>query len=109
MAQLVYTRDELLRVHTAEYLDRLEAMSEAGYGDAGVTTPVGPGSFEVATLSAGGAIVAVDAVLDGVVDIDFDLDGVEHGKLERAVAQRLFVFYVDVRVFGGIWQVDDAV
>lgn len=65
----VATRDELLRVHTAEYLDRLDALEAAGQGgEAGLDAPVGRGSVELARLAAGGALAGVDAVLDGRVD-----------------------------------------
>jgi len=62
------TEEQLLRVHTREYLDRLSAMSAETGGDAGALTPFGKDSFEIARLSAGGVIAAVDAVLDGKVD-----------------------------------------
>jgi acetoin utilization deacetylase AcuC-like enzyme len=60
--------DEVLRVHTRDYHDRIVQTSAAGGGDAGGLTPFGLGSYEIAMLSAGGCIAAVDAVLDGVVD-----------------------------------------
>ncbi|MFN8186397.1 MAG: class II histone deacetylase [Gaiellales bacterium] len=62
------TEDEVLRVHTREHLERIRALSADNGGDAGDGgTPFGPGSFEIALLSAGGVIAAVDAVLDGTV------------------------------------------
>ena len=57
------TEDEVLRFHTAEYLERIKTMSAERGGDAGITTPFGNGSYEIALLSAGGVIAAVDAVL----------------------------------------------
>jgi acetoin utilization deacetylase AcuC-like enzyme len=62
------TREEVLRVHTSEYVDRITALSAENGGDAGELTPFGPGSCEIALLAAGGVITAIDAVLDGVVD-----------------------------------------
>ena len=62
------TVDEILTVHERVYHDRVAAMSAAGGGDAGGLTPFGLGSYEIALLSAGGCIAAVDAVLDGLVD-----------------------------------------
>ena len=59
--------DELARFHTREYIARIQSLSAANGGDAGELTPFGPGGYEIAALSAGGAIVAVDAVLDGRV------------------------------------------
>ncbi len=62
------TREELLRFHTSEYVDRIKAQSEESGGDAGDLTPFGPDSYEIARLAAGGVIEATDAVLDGTVD-----------------------------------------
>ncbi len=62
------TREELLRVHTASWLERLEATAQAGGGLAAENVPVGRDSVEIARLAAGGAIEAVGAVLDGPVD-----------------------------------------
>lgn len=56
-------RDDMLRVHPAEYLDRFKQLSDAGGGDAGVYSPFGVGSFEIAALSAGLAKQAVTDVL----------------------------------------------
>lgn len=58
---------ELGRVHDLAYIERIELLSAANGGDAGGLTPFGPGSYDIALLSAGGVIAAVDAVLDGVV------------------------------------------
>jgi acetoin utilization deacetylase AcuC-like enzyme len=59
--------DDLLRVHTAEHVERLRAESLTKHGgDAGDEfSPFGPGSFEIAQLAAGGTIAAIEAVLSG--------------------------------------------
>jgi acetoin utilization deacetylase AcuC-like enzyme len=57
--------EELSRFHEPAYVERIRQLSESGGGDAGGLTPFGPGSYEIACLSAGGVIAAVDAVLDG--------------------------------------------
>jgi acetoin utilization deacetylase AcuC-like enzyme len=62
------TREELLRYHTAEYVDKIAAQSEEAGGDAGDLTPFGPDSYEIARLAAGGVIEATDAVVEGHVD-----------------------------------------
>jgi len=63
------TLAEIERVHEAAYVERIRQLSAARGGDAGDgETPFGPGSFEIGLLAAGGAISAVDAVLDGGVD-----------------------------------------
>ena len=59
------TRDDLLRVHPAAFLDDFKAISDAGGGETGLRAPIGPGSYEIAALSAGLAIEAVDGVLKG--------------------------------------------
>jgi acetoin utilization deacetylase AcuC-like enzyme len=63
------TEPEVLRFHTRDYLAQIRATSNAGGGDAGESTTLfGAGAFETALLAVGGAITAVDAVLDGHVD-----------------------------------------
>ena len=62
------TEDEILRLHTREYVERIKRMSAESGGEAGEETPFGRGSYEIALLAAGGCITAVDAVLDGNVD-----------------------------------------
>jgi acetoin utilization deacetylase AcuC-like enzyme len=62
------TEEEILRIHSREYVDRIKAASLQRGGEAGEETPFGRGSFEIALLAAGGCMTAVDAVLDGTVD-----------------------------------------
>lgn len=59
------SREDLLRVHPAAYLDAFKAASDAGGGELGLRTPFGPGGFEIAALSAGLAMAAVETVLAG--------------------------------------------
>lgn len=61
------TREELLRFHTERHVDGIKAAAESLLTDAGSYTPMGRGSYEIALLSAGGVIEAVDAVLRGSV------------------------------------------
>jgi acetoin utilization deacetylase AcuC-like enzyme len=61
------TEHELLRLHTPGYLRHLKAVSDAGGGDAGEATPIGPGSYEIAVRAAGGALATVEAVVSGEV------------------------------------------
>ncbi len=58
--------DLLTEVHPKEYVERVRAAIEAGapYVDA-PDANVGPGSFEAALASAGGAALAVDRVCEG--------------------------------------------
>lgn len=62
------TVDELCRVHDRGYVEQVAALSAGHGGDLGDEAIVGNGSYEAALLAAGGALCAVDAVLDGVVD-----------------------------------------
>jgi len=59
--------EELELAHDPAYVSRVAALSAAGGGDAGDVAPVGRDSYEAAALSVGGAIAAVDAVLDGTL------------------------------------------
>ena len=59
------TEEDLLRIHPQSYLERFKALSDAGGGELGDFAPFGPGSYEIAKLSAGMALHAVDSVLAG--------------------------------------------
>lgn len=58
-------RTDLERVHPAAYLDRFAELSAAGGGELGPYAPFGPGSYDIARVSAGLAIAAVDGVVTG--------------------------------------------
>jgi acetoin utilization deacetylase AcuC-like enzyme len=80
------TRDELLRLHTPEHLDHLKAVSDAGGGEAGEATPIGPGSYEIAVRAAGGALATVEAVVRGDVQNAYALvrPPGHHAEADRA-------------------------
>ncbi len=59
------TEDALRRIHPASYLSEFKRLSDAGGGMLGEETPFGQGSYEIAALSAGLAIHAMDRVLTG--------------------------------------------
>ncbi|MBA3595463.1 MAG: class II histone deacetylase [Polaromonas sp.] len=61
------TEEELLRIHTPDYIARLKRLSAEGGGEAGEKAPVGPGSWEIAQLAAGGCLVAADAIMGGTL------------------------------------------
>jgi len=62
------TVDELLRAHSHEHVERIRAVSAAGGGDAGGGyTPMDRRSYELALLSAGSALTALELVLNGHV------------------------------------------
>ncbi|MEQ8799442.1 MAG: class II histone deacetylase [Salinisphaeraceae bacterium] len=60
------TAAEILRVHTSAYHDRVAALAETG-GAAGDFTPMGPGSYDIALLSAGGVLALAETVVEGRV------------------------------------------
>ncbi|MBI4617518.1 MAG: histone deacetylase [Planctomycetes bacterium] len=61
------TDEEILRVHASEHLERLRAAAAGRGARLDPDTVMSERSFEVALLSAGGAISAAEAVLDGRV------------------------------------------
>ena len=63
-APRVATAEEVLRVHSAAYLERVEA-ARGRYHDFDPDTHTSPASVEAAWLAAGAAVEAVDEVLDG--------------------------------------------
>lgn len=60
------SREALARVHTEDYLNQVEALRGIG-GNVDPESVVGKSSVEIAQLSAGGAIAAVEAVVAGKV------------------------------------------
>ncbi|MDG1069407.1 MAG: class II histone deacetylase [Sulfitobacter sp.] len=67
------TREELLRVHPASYVDAFKTVSDAGGGELGHHAPFAQGGFEIAALSAGLATAAVRAVASGALDNAYSL------------------------------------
>jgi acetoin utilization deacetylase AcuC-like enzyme len=65
---LMPSQEDLLRVHSAEYLDRLRDASLAGGGEVGPRMFAFKTTWDLTRLAAGGAIAAVNAVLAGSVD-----------------------------------------
>ncbi|PNW87295.1 hypothetical protein CHLRE_02g116950v5 [Chlamydomonas reinhardtii] len=62
------TEEELARVHDPAYISRVKEMSadeSKGHHTAGDVATFAPGGYEIASLAAGGAIVATEAVLRG--------------------------------------------
>lgn len=62
------TQEALRRVHPVDYLNEFKRLSDTGGGEMGERTPFGPGGFEIAALSTGLVIAAVDGVLRGHFD-----------------------------------------
>lgn len=61
------TMEDMLRVHTPDYLKLFKSVSDAGGGNAGHYSPFGRGSYEIAMVSAGLVKQGVDDVLTGAV------------------------------------------
>ena len=63
------TVEELEAVHSAEHVERMRAVSESGWGDAGGGfTPMNGESYDLALLSAGSVLTCVERVLAGDAD-----------------------------------------
>ncbi|MGF6093918.1 class II histone deacetylase [Pseudomonas sp. 18175] len=60
--------EQMLKVHTPNYLEQFRQMSERGGGMLAPSAPVGPSTYEIARLSAGLASAAVNKVLQGELD-----------------------------------------
>ena len=66
------TREALLRVHTAEYLDQLDTVSpQTGYHAIDPDTLMNPHTLEAALHAAGAVVAAVDAVMQGEAQTAF--------------------------------------
>jgi len=65
------TRTDLERVHTAEYLERLERFCASGGGRLDADTGASAASWEAALLAAGSGLEAVDALDRGDGDFAF--------------------------------------
>lgn len=87
------TRAELEAIHTPEYLDKLKVISDGDGGACAADTPFGSGSYEIAALSAGGVVEAVDAVMQGRVKNAYALvrPPGHHAVSDRGMGFCLFV------------------
>ncbi|MFB6125352.1 MAG: histone deacetylase family protein [Halanaeroarchaeum sp.] len=65
------TNEQLERVHTDDYLERLRSMSASGSGMLSVDTHISAHTWEVAKLAAGGVAIALTGVATGEYDSSF--------------------------------------
>lgn len=65
--------DAVLRVHTRQYVERLQLLSERGGGRIDADTYVNADSYQAALLAAGGLLNMTDMILSGQVDNGFAL------------------------------------
>jgi acetoin utilization deacetylase AcuC-like enzyme len=86
------TREQLLRFHTATYVDRIAALSREMGGEAGQNAWFASGGYDIAALSAGGVIAAVEAVVAGEVANAYALvrPPGHHAEPERGMGFCLF-------------------
>jgi acetoin utilization deacetylase AcuC-like enzyme len=84
--------EEILRIHTSDYLERVKRESEEGGGDGGELAPFGPGGIEICALSAGGVISTVEAVWNGDVDNAYSLNRPPGHHAERDEGRGFCVF-----------------
>ena len=93
LAPRLATVGELMLVHPRDHVDRVRHVCEIGGGvlDQG-DTPVCPESYELARLSAGGALIACDAVMTGHVRRAFSAGRPpgHHAEVDRAMGFCLF-------------------
>ena len=66
------TEAEILMLHEPDHLDRMKVLNETG-GEAGIGTPMGVGSYDIALLAAGGVSELADALLDQRIDNGYAL------------------------------------
>ncbi|EED34384.1 histone deacetylase superfamily protein [Luminiphilus syltensis NOR5-1B] len=57
--------EDLTRAHTSKHVTDVKVKNEQGARDAGNLAPLGQGSYEIACLSAGGLLTALDAIKSG--------------------------------------------
>ena len=88
----IATEEELLRFHTADYINRIRKLSDDFGGYAGPNTPFGKGSYEIAKLAVGGTIVATEAVLSGRVDNAYALVRPPGHHAERDLGRGFCIF-----------------
>jgi len=84
--------DDLRRVHTTHLIDTVQRIAKAGGGAVDYDTVIGPRSYEVARLAAGGVIAAADATLAGRVSSAYALvrPPGHHATAARAMGFCLF-------------------
>ncbi|GAA4086059.1 class II histone deacetylase [Nocardioides kongjuensis] len=84
---------ELALVHPAAFIQSVKDLSDLPMGgEIGVFAPVPRGAYEIASLAAGGAIAAVDAVVKGEVDNAYALlrPAGHHAEPDRSMGFCIF-------------------
>ena len=62
------TKEEILLFHTENHYEHIKSLNDSISIDSGISAPTGIGSFDIALLSTGGVIEAIDYVIEGKVN-----------------------------------------
>ena len=86
------TKKEIELFHTTDYINKVKLLSDTTGGDAGDHAIVGRGSYEIALLSAGGALTAVEAVMEGEAENVYALTRPpgHHAEADKGIGFCLF-------------------
>jgi acetoin utilization deacetylase AcuC-like enzyme len=86
------TKDELARIHTRDYIDRIESTAGKDLVQLDPDTSTSSKSWEVACLAAGGVLNAVDSILNQKIQNGFALvrPPGHHAEASRAMGFCLF-------------------
>lgn len=60
--------EELLEIHSPEYLEKVQRISETGVGDIDIDTPGFKGIYENASITSGATVTGIRSVVAGEVD-----------------------------------------
>jgi len=88
------SEEDLLRVHTKEYVNKIKDLSRTG-GMLSLDTPAPVGIFETASLAAGGTILAGEKLFDGFQCMVNPLAGFHHACKNDSSG---FCFFNDIAV-----------
>jgi acetoin utilization deacetylase AcuC-like enzyme len=86
-------REQLMAFHTERHIDNVKALSRGQGGDCGDSAIVSQGSYEIAKLSTGGAITAVETVVTNpLIDTAYALcrPPGHHGEADRGFGFCIF-------------------
>ena len=67
------TYEDIIRIHSKEYIDNFISLSNKDGGDLGLRAPFGPGGFDIACISASLVKEALFSVIDGRYDNSYAL------------------------------------
>lgn len=76
-------KETLVGFHSQEYIDKLDALSNAGGGEAGELCQIGHGGLDVIREAVGGDKNALDMIMEGAIDNAFCLQRPPSAHAER--------------------------